>query len=208
MTTIYGYIRVSTDHQTTENQRFEILKFADEKRLHTDQWVEETISAANHLVDRQLGRLLNRLQADDVLIVTELSRIGRSILEVMSILHRIMETEAKVFTTKERYDLGNTISSKVLAFAFSLSAEIERSIISCRTKEALARKKNEGMWLGRPTGSYAKETKLTGKEQIVRELLSKKVSHSAIARFLGVNRVTLTMFVERQRLDRPEQLSQ
>jgi len=124
---IYGYIRVSTDRQTTENQRFEILKFADEKRLPIDQWVEETISATKHLDDQQLGRLLSQLQADDVLIVTELSRIGRSILEVMSILHRIMETEAKVFTTKERYELGNTISSKVLAFAFSLSAEIERS---------------------------------------------------------------------------------
>jgi len=193
---IYGYIRVSTDRQTTENQRFEILKFADEKRLHIDQWVEETISATKHLDDRQLGQL----QADDVLIVTELSRIGRSILEVMSILHRIMETEAKVFTTKERYELGNAISSKVLAFAFSLSAEIERSMISSRTKEALARKKSEGMQLGRPVGSYAKETKLTGKEEVIRELLSKKVSHSAIARILGVNRGTLTSFVQRHQL--------
>jgi len=197
MTMIYGYIRVSTDRQTTENQRFEILKFADEKRLPIDQWVEETISATKHLDDRQLGQLLNQLQADDILIVTELSRIGRSILEVMSILHRIMETEAKVFTTKERYELGNTISSKVLAFAFSLSAEIERSMISSRTKEALARKKSKGMRLGRPVGSYAKETKLTGKEEVIQELLSKKVSHSAIARILGVNRGTLTSFVQR-----------
>jgi len=193
---IYGYIRVSTDRQTTENQRFEILKFADEKRLHIDQWVEETISATKHLDDR----LLSRLEADDVLIVTELSRIGRSILEVMSILHRIMETEAKVFTTKERYELGNTISSKVLAFAFSLSAEIERSMISSRTKEALARKKSEGVRLGRPPGSFAKETKLTGKEQVIQELLSKQVSHSAIARILGVNRGTLTAFVRRHHL--------
>jgi len=201
MTMIYGYIRVSTDRQTTENQRFEILKFADEKRLPIDHWVEETISATKHLDDRQLGRLLSQLQADDVLIVTELSRIGRSILEVMSILHRIMETEAKVFTTKERYELGNTISSKVLAFAFSLSAEIERSMISSRTKEALVRKKSEGMRLGRPPGSFAKETKLTGKEQVIQELLSKQVSHSAIARILGVNRGTLTAFVHRHHLD-------
>jgi len=198
---IYGYIRVSTDRQTTENQRFEILKFADEKRLPIDQWVEETISATKHLDDRQLGQLLSRLEADDVLIVTELSRIGRSNLEVMSILHRIMETEAKVFTTKERYELGNTVSSKVLAFAFSLSAEIERSMISSRTKEALARKKSEGMRLGRPVGSYAKETKLTGKEQVIQELLSKQVSHSAIARILGVNRGTLAAFVQRHHLD-------
>jgi DNA invertase Pin-like site-specific DNA recombinase len=197
---IYGYIRVSTDRQTTENQRFEILKFCDEKHLRIDQWVEETISATRHLEERQLGALLDRLQAEDALIVTELSRMGRSLLEVMSILYRIMETEAKVFTTKERYELGNTISSKVLAFAFSLSAEIERSMISSRTKEALARKKSEGKRLGRPKGSYAKETKLTGKEQAIQELLSKRVSHSAIARILGVNRGTLTSFVKRHQL--------
>jgi DNA invertase Pin-like site-specific DNA recombinase len=202
---IYGYIRVSTDKQTTENQRFEILKFCDEKRLHIDAWVEETISATKHLEDRQLGQLLSRLQADDVLIVTELSRLGRSLLEVMSILHRVMDTEAKVFTTKERYELGNTISSKVLAFAFALSAEIERSMISSRTKEALARKKSEGKRLGRPKGSFAKETKLTGKEQIIRELLSKRVSHSAIARILGVNRGTLTAFIKRHRLEVPQE---
>ena len=198
---IYGYIRVSTDKRTTENQRFEILKFADEKRLHIDQWVEETISATNRLDDRQLGRLLDRLGPDDILIVTELSRLGRSLLEVMSILHRIMELEAKVFTTKERYALGNTISSKVLAFAFSLSAEIERSMISSRTGEALARKKSEGKPLGRPKGSYAKATKLTGKEQVIRDLLEKQVSHAAIARVLGVNRGTLTSFVKRHGLD-------
>jgi putative DNA-invertase from lambdoid prophage Rac len=198
---IYGYIRVSTDKQTTENQRFEILKFASEKRLHVDEWVEETISATKHLDDRLLGQLLGRLQADDVLIVTELSRLGRSLLEVMSILHRIMETEAKVFTTKERYELGNTISSKVLAFAFSLSAEIERSMISSRTKEALARKKSEGKRLGRPKGSYAKETKLTGKEQVIRELLEKRVSQAAIARILHVNRGTVSAFVKRHGLE-------
>ncbi len=102
---------------------------------------------------------------------------------------------------EERYELGNTISSKVLAFAFSLSAEIERSMISSRTKEALARKKSEGMRLGRPTGSIAKETKLSGKEQDIQELLSKQVSHSAIACILGVNRGTLTSFVQRHHLD-------
>lgn len=198
---IYGYIRVSTDKQTTENQRFEILKFADQQRLQIDAWVEETISATKHLEERQLGQLLDRLQPEDILIVTELSRLGRSLLEVMSILHRIMETEARVFTTKERYELGNTISAKVLAFAFSLSAEIERSMISSRTKEALARKKSEGKRLGRPKGSYAKQTKLTGQEAIIRELLEKRVSYSAIARILGVNRGTLTAFVKRHQVE-------
>ena len=111
----------------------------------------------------------------------ERSRPARAQLEVMSILHAVMETEAKVFTTKERYELGNPIAAKMLAFAFSLSAEIERSLISSRTKEALARKKSEGKRLGRPKGSVAAVTKLSGKEYVIRELLSKRVSHAAIA---------------------------
>jgi DNA invertase Pin-like site-specific DNA recombinase len=141
---IYGYIRVSTDKQTTENQRFAILKHADEKSLHIDQWIEETISSTRHFSHRKLGTLISEMKKDDILIVSELSRLGRNLMEVMSILHTLMEKQVKVFTTKERYELGNNINSKVLAFAFSLSAEIERSMISSRTKEALARKKVKG----------------------------------------------------------------
>src|SRR5437773_10021786 len=111
------------------------------------------------------------MQPEDILIVTEISRLGRSLLEVMSILHTLMEKQAKVYTTKERYELGNNINSKVLAFAFSLSAEIERSMISSRTKEALARKKSEGKKLGRPKGRLSTKTKLTGKDEIIKEFL-------------------------------------
>src|SRR6266436_8277768 len=175
---IYGYIRVSTDKQTTENQRFEILKYADEKKLSIDTWIEETISATKKLSHRKLGALLAAMQPEDVLLVTELSRLGRSLLEVMSILHTLMEKEVKVFTTQERYELGNNISSKVLAFAFSLSAEIERSMISSRTKEALARKKSEGKRLGRPKGKFSSVTKLTGKDDLIREYLEKKIPDS------------------------------
>src|ERR671939_1505196 len=104
---IYGYIRVSTDKQTTKNQRFEILEFAHEKRLRIDEWIEETISATKKLSDRKLGALIERMHEEDILIVSELSRLGRSLLEVMSILHTLMEKDVKVFTTKERYELGN-----------------------------------------------------------------------------------------------------
>src|SRR5947208_14612334 len=182
---IYGYIRVSTDKQTTQNQRFEILKFADEKKLSIDRWIEETISSTKKLSDRKLGALIERMREEDILIVSELSRLGRSLLEVMSILHTLMEKNVKVFTTKERYELGNNISSKVLAFAFSLSAEIERSMISSRTKEALARKKSEGKRLGRPKGKLSAVTKLSGKEEAIKELLQKNISQSAIARILN-----------------------
>src|SRR5437667_12011453 len=161
---IYAYIRVSTDKQTTENQRFEILKFTAEKKQQVDNWIEETVSGTKRIEDRKLGQLLEDMKKGDMLIVTELSRLGRSLMEVMSILHQLMEQDIKVFTVKERYELGNNINSKVLAFAFSLSAEIERSMISSRTKEALARKKTEGTQLGRPRGRLSTVTKLTGKE--------------------------------------------
>ena len=200
---MYGYIRVSTDKQTTENQRFEILKFAQEKQLHVDRWIEETISATKKLTDRKLGSLIERMGERDILIVTELSRLGRSILEVMSILHTLMEKNVKVFTTKERYELGNNISSKVLAFAFSLSAEIERSMISSRTKEALARKKSEGKRLGRPKGKLSSVTKLSGKDDLIREYLAKNIPQSVMARLLGVTRLTVRHYIRTRKLQKP-----
>ncbi|MCO6478978.1 MAG: master DNA invertase Mpi family serine-type recombinase [Phaeodactylibacter sp.] len=197
---IYAYIRVSSDKQSVENQRFEILKYADEQKLQIDTWIEETVSSRKKVSERKLGKVLSKLQEDDILIVSELSRLGRNLMEVMSILHDCMEKEVKVFTIKERYELGNNLNSKVLAFAFSLSAEIERQLISQRTKEALARRKIEGKKLGRPKGSLSKKTKLTGKEDEIRELLSKNISYSAIGRIMGVNRVTVKNFVESRNL--------
>jgi DNA invertase Pin-like site-specific DNA recombinase len=199
---IYGYIRVSTDKQTTENQRFEILKYADAKKLPIDTWIEETISATKKLSHRKLGALLAAMQPEDILLVTELSRLGRSLLEVMSILHTLMEKEVKVFTTKERYELGNNISSKVLAFAFSLSAEIERSMISSRTKEALARKKSEGKRLGRPKGKLSATTKLSGKDDLIREYLEKKIPQSVIARLFNVHRLTVRNYIRTRKLQK------
>ena len=196
----YAYIRVSTDKQTTEQQRFEILKFADEKKLAIDHWIEETVSGTKKVQDRKLGILLLQLQAHDVLIVTEISRLGRSLMEVMSFLHTLMEQDVMVYSIKEGYALGNNLNSKVLAFAFSLSAEIERAMISQRTKEALARKRSEGKHLGRPKGSLSKTTKLTGKDAMIKELLAKRVAISAIARILGVHRLTVARYVKTRRL--------
>jgi len=197
---IIGYIRVSTDKQTTENQRFEILKFADEKNIKIDKWVEETVSGRKKYQDRKLGEIINDIQKEDIIIVSELSRLGRSLMEVMSLLHRLMEKEAKVFTTKEQYELGNNINSQVLAFAFSLSAQIERELISQRTKEALQRKKSEGKILGRPKGSLSKTTKLTGKDDVILGFLDKKVPVAVMARLLEVNRLTLSNYIKSRKL--------
>lgn len=163
---IYAYIRISTDRQTVKNQKYEILKFADEKKIQVDQWIEETASGTKMVKDRELGRLLKQMRKDDILIVSELSRIGRSLMEIMHILHDCMEQNIKVFTTKERYELGNNVNSEILAFAFGLSAEIERNMISQRTKEALARKKSEGKRLGRPKGAMRNKPSQLEKRQI------------------------------------------
>jgi len=198
--TTYAYIRISSDKQTVENQRFEILKFADEKKTHIDEWVEETVSGVKKIADRRLGELFKYMKEDDVLIVTELSRLGRSMMEVMSVLHDCMERDIRVFTTKERYELGNNVNSKVLAFAFSLAAEIERNLISMRTKEALARLKSEGKKLGRPKGKLSKIVKLTGKDADIRRYLVHQVPVAAIARMMGVHRVTLVNYIKSRKI--------
>ena len=162
---IYGYIRVSSDKQTVENQRFEINNFCLKENMHIDGWIEETISGTKNYDKRELGRLLKKVQKDDLIICAELSRLGRSLFMIMEILSLCMKKECKVWTIKDNYRLGDDIQSKVLAFAFGLSAEIERNLISQRTKEALARKKAEGVVLGRQQGSKNKQHKLDGTKQ-------------------------------------------
>lgn len=193
---IYGYIRVSTDKQTVENQRYEITHFCDHRQIVVDKWIEETISGTKELRERKLGRLLKNIKKGDVLICSELSRLGRNLLMIMGILNECMNRDIQVWTIKDNYRLGNDISSKVLAFAFGLSAEIERNLISQRTKEALARKRAEGVILGRPRGSRSAKTKLTGQERKIQELREQKVSYSAIGRILKVNRQTVKSFVD------------
>ncbi len=190
----YGYIRVSTDKQTVENQRFEIVRFAEGQGLAVDGWIEETISGAKNYDKRKLGQLLKDVKPGDLILCTELSRLGRSLFMVMEILSLCMQKECRVWTIKDGYRLGDDIQSKVLAFAFGLSAEIERDLISQRTREALARKKAEGVHLGRPKGALSKSVKLSGKEEAIRILRGEGTSWSQIARLLHVDRSTLVRF--------------
>jgi DNA invertase Pin-like site-specific DNA recombinase len=193
---VYGYIRVSTDKQTVETQRFEIERFCSKNKLEIEQWIEETISGTKSPEKRLLGPLLAEVQKDDLIICSELSRLGRSLFMIMSILNHLMTIGARVWTIKDNYRLGDNIQSKVLAFAFALSAEIERDLISQRTKEALARKRAEGVILGRPIGSKSRMVKLTGHEKDIENLLDKHISKSAIGRILGVHRMTVDTFLK------------
>lgn len=194
---IYGYIRVSSDKQTVENQRFEINNFCARENLNIDGWIEETISGTKNYDKRELGRLLKKIQKDDLIICAELSRLGRSLFMIMEILSLCMKKECRVWTIKDNYRLGDDIQSKVLAFAFGLSAEIERNLISQRTKEALARKRAEGITLGRPKGrkSNPNKYKLSGKEILISELLRNGTSQRKIAKICNVDRNTLARFI-------------
>ena len=195
---IYGYIRVSSDKQTVENQRFEIDNFCKRNKLVIDGWIEETISGTKAYNKRELGKLLKRVQKDDLIICAELSRLGRSLFMIMEILSICMTKECRVWTIKDNYRLGDDIQSKVLAFAFGLSAEIERNLISQRTKEALARKKAEGIILGRPIGkkNTPEKYKLHEKAHLIQELLKADVPQHKIARICKVNRNTLTRYIK------------
>ncbi|MBE6341602.1 MAG: master DNA invertase Mpi family serine-type recombinase [Bacteroidales bacterium] len=195
---IYGYIRVSSDKQTVENQRFEISNFCRREKLNIDGWIEETISGTKNYDKRKLGTLLKRIQKGDLIICAELSRLGRNLFMIMEILNICMSKECRVWTIKDNYRLGDDIQSKVLAFAFGLSAEIERNLISQRTKEALARKKDEGVVLGRPKGrkSSPDKYKLSSKEVVISELLKDGVSQRKIAKICKVDRNTVARFIE------------
>ena len=194
---VYGYIRVSSDKQTVENQRFEIQKFCDEKHVQVDGWIEETIAGTKSYTKRELGRLLRRTKAGDTIICSELSRLGRNLYMIMEILGLCMSKNCRVWTIKDGYRLGDDIQSKVLAFAFGLSAEIERNLISQRTKEALARLKAEGRKLGRPEGTCMLQRyyRLSRHDAYVRRALRKGMSQREIARRLHVSRNTVARYI-------------
>ena len=191
---IYGYIRVSTDKQTVENQRYEIKEFCKREKLKIGKWIEETISGTKSLEKRRLGALLQTVQAGDKIICSELSRLGRSFFMIMNILSGCLERDVKVWTIKDNYRLGDDIQSKVLAFAFGLSAEIERNLISTRTKEALARRKAEGKVLGRRPGKTL-NVKLTGQEKKIRKMLREGKNNVEIGKVFGVHRQTVRYFI-------------
>lgn len=195
----YGYVRVSTDKQTVENQRFEISKFCDRNELRIDGWIEETVSGTLTYSKRSLGKLLADVGRGDMIICAELSRLGRNLFMVMEILNLCMSKGCRLWTVKDNYRLGDDIQSKVLAFALGISAEIERNLISQRTKEALARKRAEGVALGRPRGrrSAPDKYKLHGKEKLVGRLLAEGVPKCKIAKRCKVNRGTLDRFIKR-----------
>lgn len=204
---VYGYVRVSSDKQTVKNQRYEINKFCSKENIHIDGWIEETISGTKSYDKRELGKLLNKISKEDLIICTELSRLGRNLFMIMEILNICMSKECKVWTIKDNYRLGDDIQSKVLAFAFGLSAEIERNLISQRTKESLSRLKAEGRHLGRPVGSKNKQLNkvCSNNHDYICVLLNKGVSIPKISKELGVAKGTLYRYLRELNLYKSQQ---
>lgn len=201
---IYGYIRVSTDKQTVENQRFEIQNYTTARNFSIDFWIEETISGTISPKKRNLGKLLKKLVKGDILICSELSRLGRSMFMIMSILNELMEKGVIIYTVKEGYKLGDDLTSKVLAFAFSISAEIERTLISQRTHEALQRKIKEGVHVGHPKGQKNSHYKLSGREEEIIRMLEDGYTKSYMIKYFGVSSATFYSFLRKTQIYIPD----
>ena len=194
----FAYVRVSTDTQSVENQIFEIEQFAKKNNITVDEWKKDDgISGTVDYSKRGIGRIIEEAQPGDVIIISELSRLGRRLLMIMECLNRIMLKGCTVYSIKEGFRLGDDIQCKVLAFAFGLSAEIERNLISQRTKEALARKRSEGVILGRPVGARSSVLKLDASREKVIRMLEAGYSKLAIAEACGTHRNTLQRYLKR-----------
>lgn len=193
----YGYIRVSTDKQTVENQRYEIKRYARKNKIKIDYWIEETISGTINFKKRNLGKLLTHTQKGDVIICSELSRLGRNMFMIMNILNILIERGVMILTVKEDYKLSEDIQSKVLAFSFSISAEIERTLLSQRTTEALKRLKAEGKHLGRPKGRKNSTYKLSPYTKEIETAIKSGVSKASLCRQYKVSTATLYSFLRR-----------
>ena len=188
---IIAYLRISTGKQFLSNKREEIRRYADGINWVIDQWVTEVASGNRKGSDRKLGILLKQMKRGDTLIVTEVSRLSRTLTDIMGLC---LEKGINLYTTKEGYSFDNSINSKVLCFAFGLVAEIERNLISLRTREALALRKAEGITLGRKKGSYTKRNILSDNVSNIIKMLKQDKSVADICRHFRVSRDTFTKF--------------
>lgn len=194
---IVGYLRVSTGKQNLANQQDEIRRFAESRNFTVNSWVTEVVSGKKNERERKLGTLLKRMKPGDTLIVTEISRLSRTLTDIMAIMGKCLSREINLYTTKEGYSFDNSINSKVLCFAFGLVAEIERNLISMRTKEALALRKAEGVTLGRRKGSYTKTNILMDNRQAIIEMLNNDKSIGDICKRFDISRDTFAKFRKR-----------
>ncbi|MCQ2966337.1 MAG: recombinase family protein [Alphaproteobacteria bacterium] len=194
--TIYAYIRVSSDKQNCDNQLSAINNFASEHNMKIDKYVQETISSRKAIEKRKITNLFNKLKPSDTLIITEISRLARNLYEIASLLQAAINKNVEVISIKQNYSFKNDLQSKIMAYTFGLAAEIERDLISTRTKMSLEKLKEQNIKLGRPLGAKSKKLKLSSNLKKLNELLNKKISKRKIAETLGVDKTTIYRFIK------------
>lgn len=192
---IVAYLRVSTGHQVLDNQKNEVEKYVAAKEMTVDRWVTEVVSGTKRGRDRKIGALVKQLKRGDTLLITEISRLSRTLMDIMSIVGELLENGVTLYSIKDGYTFDDTINSKVLLFAFGLVAEIERNLISMRTKEALDLRRRQGVTLGRREGSYRKLNILEENKEKVDEALIRGASIASICRKYKVSYSTFYRFM-------------
>lgn len=200
MGNICAYVRVSTEAQDCNNQRVAIYDYAHKHNLIINKFVEVYASSRKSLKERKTN-VLTELEEGDTIIVSELSRLGRSVTEVIQLINSFIKGKIYLISLKENIVIKEQLDmqSKMLITLFSLFAEIERDLVSYRTKEALAALKHDGKRLGRPKGATNKCV-LDDKEDQIKRLIELRVSHSAIGRMFNVNRATVARFVKNKKI--------
>jgi len=196
----YAYLRVSTDQQDLDNQRHGILEYANQQGITNLNFVEDTASGKKNWKERKSGELLmNTMQTGDTVIFAEVSRMARSTLQVLEMLEYATEHELDVYIAKQNMRFDGSLNAKITATVLGLAAEIEREFISTRTKEALAKRKAEGVKLGRPKGK-ASRVKLDEHEKDIRRYLELGISKRAIAKLVDCSPSTLYAWLERRQV--------
>lgn len=196
---IFAYIRVSTETQTFDGQQYEILNYCQANGLKVDHWCTEAVSGNCALEKRSLGKLLKRMKKGDLLLCTEISRLGRNMMMVMAILNTCSSKGISIHTIKDNFELSDSINAKIIAFCFALAAEIERNLISQRTKEALAAKRCAGIRLGRPPGSSVKKETFRQHRLEIMSLLGKGFKMKDVAARFGMHENTLRRYLEAEK---------
>ena len=193
---VYGYLRVSTDKQDINNNKADILLKANELKLGNVEWIEETISGTKDWKNRELGKLMDRIKSGDVLITSEMSRFGRTISNNMEFMANAASKNVKIYFTKTDFKVDGSITSQILTFSYSLVAQVERDIISSRTKTGLQRKREQGVILGRPKGKM----KLDEHLDKIKKLIDQGVKLKSIAKLYNTSSVTMTKYVKKHNL--------
>lgn len=198
---VFVYLRVSTDAQDTNNQKHGILEYCQQHGIEPEAVHEDTGSGRLDWRTRKIGQILSAADKGDAILVSEVSRLARSTLQVLEILKLAAERQVTIVIVKNGLRFDNSMQSKITATILGLAAEIERDFISMRTKEALAKRKAAGKCLGRPPGSRSRQYKLDEKRSEIERYLKLKINRTAIAKLVGVSRPTLRTWLSRHRLE-------